>query len=51
MAKYALNTMKSTNRYYMGISVAYVTGFRKSDFDLFEINYSEPAGGINAKIN
>ncbi|HMV43610.1 MAG TPA: hypothetical protein PK079_15265 [Leptospiraceae bacterium] len=51
MAKYALAAMKSGGKYYLGISVAYATGFRKSDYDLFEINYKEPAGGVNVKVN
>ena len=48
MAKYALNAMKGSNKYYMGISVAFATGFRKSDYDLFEINYKAPAGAVYA---
>lgn len=46
MAKYAQAAMKSSGKYYLGISVAYATGFRKSNFDLFEINYKEPAGAV-----
>jgi hypothetical protein len=51
MAKYALAAMKASSKYNMGISVAYATGFRKSDYDLFEINYKEPAGGVTATVN
>ncbi|HRG48228.1 MAG TPA: hypothetical protein PLX69_09855 [Leptospiraceae bacterium] len=51
MAKYALTAMKGSSKYNMGISVAYATGFRKSDYDLFEINYKEPAGGVTATVN
>ena len=51
MAKYALAAMKASGKYNMGISVAYATGFRKSDYDLFEINYKEPAGGVTATVN
>lgn len=51
MAKYALAAMKASGKYNLGISVAYATGFRKSDYDLFEINYKEPAGGVNVKVN
>lgn len=51
MAKYALAALKSSPKYYMGISVAYVTGFRKSNYELFEINYKEPAGGVTATVN
>ncbi|MCB1179719.1 MAG: hypothetical protein KDK36_19230 [Leptospiraceae bacterium] len=50
MAKHAWITMKSNRPYFMGISVAYVDGFRKSDYDLFEINYNEPAGGVPQTI-
>lgn len=46
MAKYALSAMKGSSKYYMGISVAFATGFRKSDYDLFEINYKVPAGAV-----
>jgi hypothetical protein len=51
MAEYALVSIKSSAKYNMGISVAYATGFRKSDYDLFEINYKEPAGGVQATVN
>ncbi|MBK8397642.1 MAG: hypothetical protein IPL26_20710 [Leptospiraceae bacterium] len=51
MAKYALTAMKASPKYYLGISVAYASGFRKSNYDLFEINYKEPAGGIPATVN
>jgi hypothetical protein len=51
MSRYAQNSMKSNQKYNMGISVAFATGFRKSDYDLFEINYREPAGGINTSMN
>lgn len=47
MAKYAWQAMQSRTSFYMGISVAYATGFRKSDYDIFEINYKEPAGGVS----
>ncbi len=45
MAKFALDSMKQSGKFFFGISVAYVDGFRKSDYDLFEINFKEPAGG------
>ena len=51
MAKYAQVSMKSSTKYNMGISVAYATGFRKSNYDLFEINYKEPAGGVHTSMN
>jgi hypothetical protein len=44
MAEFAWKTMVSSKSYHLGISVAYATGFRKSNYDLFEINYNEPAG-------
>lgn len=46
MANYAWATMKSSMKYNLGISVAFATGFRKSNYDLFEINYKAPAGGV-----
>lgn len=46
MASYAWNAMRGKNKYFLGISVAFATGFRKSDYDLFEINYKVPAGGV-----
>ena len=46
MANYAWNTMKSNMKSNLGISVAFATGFRKSNYDLFEINYKAPAGGV-----
>jgi hypothetical protein len=46
MAEHAWKTMKSSKGYYMGISVSFTKGFRKSNYDLFEVNYKEPAGGV-----
>lgn len=51
MAKHALKTMKGSTKYNLGISVAFVKGFRKSNYDLFEINYKEPAGGVYTSSN
>jgi hypothetical protein len=51
MATYAFQTMRLNTRYYLGVSVAYFTGFRKSNFDLFEINFKEPAGSVPMKLN
>lgn len=45
MAKFVLEAIKQNGKFFFGISVAYVDGFRKSDYDLFEINFKEPAGG------
>lgn len=47
MAKHGWQAMQSTRSYNLGISVAFATGFRKSSYDLFEINYNEPAGGVS----
>lgn len=49
MANHAWKVMQSSRSFHMGISVAFATGFRKSDYDLFEINFNEPAGGVPAK--
>jgi len=46
MAQLAIKTMKYSQNFYFGISVAIVTGVRKSDHDLFEINYKEPADSV-----
>ncbi|AOP34744.1 hypothetical protein A0128_13315 [Leptospira tipperaryensis] len=45
VATFAWNTMKFGTKYFIGVSVAFATGWRKSDFDIFEINYKSPAGG------
>ncbi|WCL48512.1 surface adhesion protein Lsa26 [Leptospira sp. GIMC2001] len=47
MAKFAWETQKSSVSSSLGISVSFAKGFRKSDYDLFEINYREPAGGVH----
>ncbi|NCN08770.1 MAG: hypothetical protein GW938_02875 [Leptospira sp.] len=47
MAKFAWETQKSLASSSLGISVSFAKGFRKSDYDLFEINYKEPAGGVH----
>ncbi len=46
LAEYAKKAMVSGKDFYMGISVAYVKGVRESNYDMFEINYKEPAGGV-----
>ncbi len=46
MAEFAWKAMKYSGRYFLGISVAHVSGVRLSDYDLFEINFREPAGGL-----
>jgi len=44
MAKHIYNVMRLSKPYYIGVSVAILTGFRKSDHDIFEINLNSPAG-------
>lgn len=46
MAELSFKTLKSGVKHYFGISVAYATGLRKSNYDLFEINLKNPAGGV-----
>ncbi|AMX59011.1 hypothetical protein IQB76_12580 [Leptospira borgpetersenii serovar Hardjo-bovis] len=46
VAAFAWNTMKFGTKYYIGVSVAFATGWRKSDYDIFEINYNSSAGGV-----
>ncbi|XDD51316.1 hypothetical protein AB3N59_06025 [Leptospira sp. WS92.C1] len=46
VANFIWNTMKFGTKYYIGVSVAFATGWRKSDYDIFEINYKAPAGGV-----
>ncbi len=49
MAEYIWKTMRSSRPYNIGVSVAIVTGFRKSDHDIFEINYLEEAGAATVE--
>lgn len=49
MAEHVMKAMESVQEYHIGISEAIVTGFRESDYDIFEINYKERAGGIVAE--
>jgi len=44
MANHAYKLMALSRDYYLGVSQAYVTGLRKSDYDVFELNLNEPAG-------
>ncbi|EMY78945.1 hypothetical protein LEP1GSC060_0798 [Leptospira weilii serovar Ranarum str. ICFT] len=46
VAQFVWDTMKFGTKYYIGISVAFATGWRKSDYDVFEINYNASAGGV-----
>ncbi len=47
MARYVFETMKYGKDFYIGLSIAILTGFRKSNHDIFEINYRESAGGLD----
>ncbi len=46
MANFAYQTMQYSQSFYFGVSVAIVTGWRKSDHDIFEVNYKEPADAV-----
>lgn len=48
IANFATNTLKYGAKYFLGISVAFATGWRESNYDLFEINYKAPAGALEA---
>lgn len=36
--------MQTNVPFYFGVTVSYVTAWRESDYDIFEINYDGPAG-------
>lgn len=44
MAAHAYKLMTLNRDYHLGVSQAFVTGLRKSDYDVFEFNLNEPAG-------
>lgn len=46
IADVAMRAIISSKEYHMGISVAYATVKNKTNYDLFEINYNEEAGGV-----
>lgn len=46
IAAFATNTLKFGLRYFLGVSVAYVTGWRDSHYDIYEINFKTPAGAL-----
>ena len=46
MAAFAFRVMQTGQAHYLGVTQAYVTGFRESDYDIFEINKNDPAGGL-----
>lgn len=45
MAEHLLKTMESTKLYHLGVSKALFTAVRETKYDIFEVNYNEPAGG------
>lgn len=44
MAEHIYRVMQGQGLYYFGVSQAYVTGLRRSDYDIFEVNLNEAAG-------
>ncbi|MCB1137796.1 MAG: hypothetical protein KDK23_03530 [Leptospiraceae bacterium] len=42
MAKHIYDVMKTGKTVYIGVSDAIVTGFRKSDYDIYSVNENEP---------
>ncbi len=46
MANYVKKIMEYTKEYHIGISKSIIKGFRETTFDIFEINFNEPAGGV-----
>ncbi|MEQ9362647.1 MAG: hypothetical protein RIF32_00305 [Leptospirales bacterium] len=50
MAAFAFRVMQTGQPHHLGITQAYVTGFRDSDFDIFEINKNDPAGGLVGEV-
>lgn len=47
MAAHIYKVMALRKDYNLGISQAFVTGVRKSDYDIFEVNMNEPAGAAD----
>lgn len=45
MARHLLKTMGYTRLYHLGVSKALFTAVRETKFDIFEVNYNEPASG------
>lgn len=45
MARHIYNVMKTSSKTNLGVSVSYIEGFRKSDYDIFEVNFDGPASG------
>ncbi|HMW60268.1 MAG TPA: hypothetical protein PKA91_11530, partial [Leptospiraceae bacterium] len=44
IAKQLQLCMQTNVPFYFGVTVSYVTAWRESDYDIFEINYDGPAG-------
>ncbi|MBX7058841.1 MAG: hypothetical protein K1X75_12310 [Leptospirales bacterium] len=44
MAAHIERVIQTSGLYYLGVSEAYVSGLRHSNFDIFEINFNESAG-------
>ena len=49
MAEHIWKVIRQGGNCFLGISQAYVTGTRKSDFDVFEINLKEAAGAVEVE--
>ncbi len=49
MAKFIPTAMASSTPFYFGVSVSYVTAWRESDYDIYEINYDAPAGAAKVE--
>lgn len=45
MAEHLLKTMGCARLYHIGVSKALFTAVRETSFDIFEVNYNEPASG------
>ncbi|MBX7058842.1 MAG: hypothetical protein K1X75_12315 [Leptospirales bacterium] len=45
MAEFITKAMASSVQYNFGVSVAYVATIYDTNYDIFEVNYDEPAGG------
>lgn len=49
MAQHIIQCMRSTKPYYFGVTVSYVTGFRESNYDIYEVNFDGPAGAVQVE--
>ncbi|TGK15169.1 hypothetical protein EHO61_15890 [Leptospira fluminis] len=48
IANFAWSAMRFNLKYFLGISVAFTTGARESHYDLFEVNFKNPAGALES---